>query len=292
MDALANLAEAAGQAQRACRFCTACGTELRAKWPEPTCASCWFSLGISGVSRSRAMSRSRPLSGSVAGSIVESNGPNVGHGETHCESKSVEPVAQCRRRCTDVSGEDSDMSRASTQNPEAEAVLLVEALLSSPDDVATQLSKIAKLAEIACTPDGGSAWRAGAIGPCVSALSRFSDVAIAWKACAVLQFIASHSEAAAADCVKRGAVGAMASRLVRCDDSHSKAFEMRWRALMALQTLCAADCPTGAVASTQFASSAGMEAQLRAILASADHDTRNELLLEPAVWLLDKVLGS
>ena len=85
----------------------------------------------------------------------------------------------------------------------------------------------------------GSAWHAGAISPCVSALSRFHDVAICWKACAVLQFIALHSVAAAADCVERGAVHAMASRLVQPDDDHTKSFEMKWRALLGLQALCA-----------------------------------------------------
>jgi hypothetical protein len=166
---------------------------------------------------------------------------------------------------------------------------LVEALVSSPENVATQISKLGKLAEIACTPDGGSVWQARAIGPCVSALLRFADVAVSWKACAVLQFIASHSAAAAADCVERGAVCAMASRLVRCDDTHSRSFEMKWRALLALQALCAADSPAGAVATTQLAAFVGLKAQVRAIMASAEQDARGELLIEPAGWLLDRL---
>ena len=113
-----------------------------------------------------------------------------------------------------------------------------------------------------------------------------------WKACAVLQFIATHSAAAAADCVEQRAAGAIISRLMRCDDTHSKSFEMKWRALLALQALCAADCAAGTVATTQLASSAGLEAQLRAILATADGDARSEqLLLEPASWLLDKAFS-
>ena len=185
-----------------------------------------------------------------------------------------------RRRCSDVSRE--------------AAVVLVEALLSSPVDLATQLSAIAKLAEIACAPDAGSAWQAGAIAPCVSALSRFNDVTICWKACAVLQFIALHSDAAAADCVDRGAVHAIASRLVKPDDVHTKSFEMKWRALSALQALCAADGPTGTVATTQLKScaAAGLADRLRAIVASAEEEARNELLLEPAAWLLDRAFGT
>ena len=205
----------------------------------------------------------------------------------------AEPMGQRRRR-TDDSADDSG-ARRSSQVPRTGAAGLVDALLAAPADVAIQLSSMGKLAEIACAPDGDSVWRAGAIKPCVRALARFHDVAICWKACAVLQFIALHSAAAAADCVGQGAVRAIASRLVTSEDEHSKTIEMQWRALSALQALCATDGSSGAVAITQLASCAGLAARLRAILEGAEQverDLRCDLLLEPAGWLLERVFDS
>ena len=51
------------------------------------------------------------------------------------------------------------------------------------------------------------------------------------------------------------------------------------------------DCPAGDAVTTQLASFSGLERQLRAVLASAEHDARSELLLEPADWLLDRMFG-
>ena len=67
---------------------------------------------------------------------------------------------------------------------------------------------------------------------------------------------------------------------------------MKWRALMGLQALCAAESPTGTVATAQLASCAGLAARLRAIMASAEEEPRNEMLLEPAFWLLERAFGS
>lgn len=223
--------------------------------------------------------------------------PSLGAAQVHLalsglSSNDAEPVSQ-RQRCTDPSAEASSTRHILRASRGGAAVVLVESLLSSPADWATQLFALGKLAEIACTPDGGPVWQAGAIAPCVRALSRFHDVTICWKACAVLQFIALHSAAAAADCVEQGAMHAMASRLVKLvDDDHTKSFEMRWRALLGLQAMCAADSPTGVVATEQLSSCVGLAARLRAIVANAEAEARNELLLEPAGWLLDRSFGT
>ena len=162
---------------------------------------------------------------------------------------------------------------------------VLEALSSWPSDAGVQLNGFAQLAEIA---EGGPLWRAGAIGPSVQALATSeytADVPVACKACAVLQCVSAHSDAAASDCFARGAVSAMASWVCRDTSGHAESSELLQHALSGLQALCA----NGSVLS-HLGALPDLPRRLRAIVANANHqDASSEPWLAPARWLLEKL---
>lgn len=113
------------------------------------------------------------------------------------------------------------------------------------------------------------------------------DVAIAWKAAAVLQFAARSSAAAAQGVVNSGGVGTLLAALSSCTDNHSRAFNLCWRALSALHAVCADPGTAGVEARMQLTqggqSTAGL---LKRVANSHCDDSRAEVLL-PAVRYLE-----
>lgn len=171
---------------------------------------------------------------------------------------------------------------------------IVKVLDQSAGDPIVQLEGINQLAEVACTPDVGSVWRAGGVGPCVRAMQEFSHVTeIQCKASTVLQCAASESVEAARDVLHTAAVPALLGAIRSWPEDRSKAFDLHWRVLAALHELCAADEDVGTDALLQ---ATGESDDLRSLLlliqASFEHDSRSTLIAEHVEWLIAHLLES